>query len=352
MDPDNELLCAEEVVGSPWSHERAESNDNSAPEQSVHYHGCFTDFPVQDEAAITYLFEKESSFMPDAHYVSSIKCIEICSARCSAVQWMLKVHRFYNFRSITISIAVNYLDRYLAKHLAKSWKAWMIQLLSVACLSIAAKMEEEDVPLLQEMQIEGLEHIFESKTIQRMELAILISLDWRMSCVTAYAYIDFFFYKLNLSRHLQRSLLIRVTELLMGTLSEAEFIEFRPSTLALSATGCALEEAVPLQAEMHKCTLYRIFPSKGSLEECERLMEELVVDPLCPLNSFSQTSRDKSSASNAMATDHISQAGDGPQSVSNRETVIGLRPADTGQTVLLSLSSLKKRKRKASEHFK
>ena len=32
-------------------------------------------------------------------------------------------------------------------------KAWMIQLLSVACLSLAAKMEETEVPLLLDLQV-------------------------------------------------------------------------------------------------------------------------------------------------------------------------------------------------------
>lgn len=33
-------------------------------------------------------------------------------------------------------------------------KAWMIQLLSVACLSLAAKMEETEVPLSLDLQVE------------------------------------------------------------------------------------------------------------------------------------------------------------------------------------------------------
>jgi hypothetical protein len=32
-------------------------------------------------------------------------------------------------------------------------KAWMLQLLSVACLSLAAKMEETEVPILLDLQV-------------------------------------------------------------------------------------------------------------------------------------------------------------------------------------------------------
>ena len=32
-------------------------------------------------------------------------------------------------------------------------KAWMMQLLAVACLSLAAKMEETEVPLILDLQV-------------------------------------------------------------------------------------------------------------------------------------------------------------------------------------------------------
>jgi hypothetical protein len=32
-------------------------------------------------------------------------------------------------------------------------KAWMLQLLSVACISLAAKMEETEVPVLLDLQV-------------------------------------------------------------------------------------------------------------------------------------------------------------------------------------------------------
>lgn len=35
--------------------------------------------------------------------------------------------------------------------------AWMMQLLAVACLSIAAKMEETEVPLILDLQVQGME---------------------------------------------------------------------------------------------------------------------------------------------------------------------------------------------------
>jgi hypothetical protein len=34
-------------------------------------------------------------------------------------------------------------------------KVWMLQLLSVACMSLAAKMEETEVPILLDLQVES-----------------------------------------------------------------------------------------------------------------------------------------------------------------------------------------------------
>ncbi|KAJ7543854.1 hypothetical protein O6H91_09G078000 [Diphasiastrum complanatum] len=355
MDNMDGLLCAEEMVESPWIGETAEFiHCNLAADHSEDDCGFFTEFPVQDDAAIACLLEKELSHIPGKGYVAALHSADVCSARSNAVQWMLKVHRLHRFGPLTITLAVNYLDRYLSKHvLSRSWKAWMIQLLSVACVSLAAKMEELEVPLLQDLQIEGVENIFDARTIQRMELAVLSSLGWRMSSVTAFAYVDFLFHKLALNRDMQKSLLTRVTELVLGTLPEPDFLDFRPSILAVAATGCALEESIPLQAEMHKFNLSNLFPvEKDKLEKCYMRMEELVVDPLCPITSVSNVAGRKSPASPVNVAEFsptVENLGE-----LERKTLDWpcLGQSYTGQTVLVRSSFATSRKRKISEIFK
>ncbi|KAJ7186356.1 hypothetical protein O6H91_Y536400 [Diphasiastrum complanatum] len=284
MDHIDGLLCAEETLGSPWIRENAELNYTGLLGDHSDDDGLLADFPLQDENAIMCLFDKEVYHMPDTGYVAALQSENVGEARLRAVEWMFKIHHHYNFSPLTITLAVNYLDRYLSKYfLAKrSCKAWMFQLLSVACLSLAAKMEELDVHIIQDFEIEDPEHIFDAKTIQRMELAVLSSLGWRMNSVTALAYVEFLLHRVNIGKHLQRSLLNRITELLLGTLKETAFIDYRPSAVALSATSFALEESLPLQAEMHKRTLLQQFPlEKDKLGKCYKLMEELVVDPVC-----------------------------------------------------------------------
>lgn len=75
----------------------------------------------------------------------------------------------------------------------QSEQLWAIKLLSVACLSLAAKMEELNVPALSEFQLE--DYHFESKVIQRMELLVLNTLEWRMASTTPFAFLYYFITK-------------------------------------------------------------------------------------------------------------------------------------------------------------
>lgn len=73
--------------------------------------------------------------------------------------------------------------------------SWVVKLISVACISLASKMEEVQVPSLPEFQTDGV--IFESKSVQRVELGILSTLQWRMDYATPFAFIRHFIMKFS-----------------------------------------------------------------------------------------------------------------------------------------------------------
>lgn len=60
----------------------------------------------------------------------------------------------------------------------------------MACLSLAAKMEEQRSPLLSEYKVEDC--IIEWRWINQMELAVLATLEWRMDSITPFPFIDYF----------------------------------------------------------------------------------------------------------------------------------------------------------------
>lgn len=67
---------------------------------------------------------------------------------------------------------------------------WAIQLLSVACLSLAAKMEELNAPKLSKYHVSGIE--FPSNGIHKMELMVLTTLEWKLGSITPFAYLNYF----------------------------------------------------------------------------------------------------------------------------------------------------------------
>ncbi|KAL9661269.1 hypothetical protein QQ045_026093 [Rhodiola kirilowii] len=153
-------------------------------------------------------------------------------SRSQAVHWMLKVVQFYTFSSHTAFLAVNYYDRFFSRFGFQEGKSWMTQLAAVACLSLAAKMEETNVPLLVDFQVEEAKYVFEAKTIQKMEILVLSTLDWEMNAATTMSFVD----------HLTRrygfigfDIPSRCEDLLLRALADINFVNFRPSVMAASA---------------------------------------------------------------------------------------------------------------------
>lgn len=89
----------------------------------------------------------------------------------------------------------------------QSEKVWAIRLLSVACLSVAAKIEECHVPMLPEFPVSGY-GLFESKAIQRMELLVLTELEWKMGSLTPFSYLNYFIHKFAANEEISKELII------------------------------------------------------------------------------------------------------------------------------------------------
>ncbi|KAJ8773861.1 hypothetical protein K2173_008324 [Erythroxylum novogranatense] len=193
-----------------------------------------------DLESIACFIEDERNFVPGFDYSPSIDA----SAREQSVAWILKVQAYYRFQPLTAYLSVNYLDRFLCSRSRRlpQEKGWPMQLLSIACLSLAAKMEEPLVPSLLDLQVEGAKYIFEPRTILRMELLVLSILDWRLRTVTPFSFIGFFACKLDPTGTYIRFLISRATEIILANIQEASFLEYWPSSIAVAAILCAANE--------------------------------------------------------------------------------------------------------------
>ncbi|KAL1183392.1 hypothetical protein V6Z11_A02G180300 [Gossypium hirsutum] len=101
----------------------------------------------------------------------------------------------FGFQVHTAYLSVTYFDRFIATRSVDEGKMWAIPLLSIACLSLAAKMEEPKAPFLSEFHTKDYQ--FENKVIQRMELMVLTTLEWKMSSATPFCYLHYFIRKFH-----------------------------------------------------------------------------------------------------------------------------------------------------------
>lgn len=145
------LYCEEQS----WEKVEEEEEDGRHNEDENLYSSFLPDMSEEDlqreDEKLLSLSAKEEESKQQQSYFSSDPYL--CSARKEAVEWMLKVVGHYSFTALTVVLAVNYLDRFLASLHFQRDKPWMAQLAAVACLSLAAKVEETQVPLLLDLQV-------------------------------------------------------------------------------------------------------------------------------------------------------------------------------------------------------
>ncbi|KAK4381394.1 Cyclin-D3-3 [Sesamum angolense] len=200
----------------------------------------------------------------------------LAMARSEAVEWMLKVTGHYSFSALTAVLAVNYLDRFLHSFQSHREKPWMTQLAAVACLSLAAKVEETQVPLLLDLQVEESKYVFESKTLQRMEILILSTLQWRMNPVTPLSFLDYIARRLGLKSHLCREFLRRCECLLLSLVSDYRFMSYLPSALATATMLYVVSSLEPCIGVQYQDELVGILGiNKDKVEDCCRLIQEV-----------------------------------------------------------------------------
>ncbi|MCO5589233.1 hypothetical protein L7F22_043199 [Adiantum nelumboides] len=290
----NEDACAcfydddddEDDDGMPGS--ASEKCDNDEEEDSYNFDlSMFAQeesTPLKLQVTLRELFEREKHYLPNADLVLSMqssKGVDVNSRR-KAVSWLLKTCELFKFCTYTASLSINYFDRFLSLHQLPSGKAWTLQLLSVACLSLAAKMEEIEVPLLSDLQV-GAELVFEPRTIQRMELLVLSTLGWKMSSITPISYLSYFLNRLDLDPRTKRVLISRVNELVLSSALEIRFLRILPSSVAAAATLCAFQETLPLQVAEQRRYLQCAVPHQSQVElmNCYVLMMELFSTAQC-----------------------------------------------------------------------
>ncbi|KAL9660044.1 hypothetical protein QQ045_024854 [Rhodiola kirilowii] len=167
----------------------------------------------------------------------------IRDARLDAVKWMLNVRALFGFQFSTVYLAMTYFDQFISQQSIDNGKYWAVRLLSVSCLSVAAKMEEEQkVPALSDYPLGDF--MFDKCVIQKMEVLVLSILEWKMASVTPFAYFSYFIDKFcgdSVSSKLKDQYMIKATQCVMDMMQEMNLMSRRPSSLAAAAILAALD---------------------------------------------------------------------------------------------------------------
>ncbi|GAA0153300.1 kinase activator [Lithospermum erythrorhizon] len=232
-------------------------------------------FEALSEECLDVMIDKEFEFLPEHDYLKRLKDGDLnVESRLKAISWIAKVHEHYNFRPLCTYLSVSYMDRFLSAYEIPKGKEWMIQLLAVACLSLAAKMEETVVPARLDLQVGERTFIFEAEIKKKMELLVLTTLKWRMHSVTPFSFIDNFVVKLNGDKRISRSLIDKSHKLVLRTLKVIDFLEFKPSEIAAAVTIFVIGEIQEMVENKGFAALFH-HVRKDKVMQCVGLIEDM-----------------------------------------------------------------------------
>nr|XP_023891183.1 putative cyclin-D6-1 [Quercus suber] len=234
-----------------------------------------TSFQDHQSDTVPILFTSESDHMPSQNFLISLKTSDsLASFRRESISYMSQFAR--NLDPFVPYLAVNYMDRFISKQEIPQGKPWVLRLLVVSCLSLAAKMKNTPLSLSDFMREEDC--IFDAQAINKMELLILDALEWRMRSITPFPFLQFF---LSLSKFqdpaLIQALKRRASELIIHALNEIKLLEYKPSIIAASALLSASHELFTLQFTSFKASILSCeYVNRENLTKCFNMLQGMV----------------------------------------------------------------------------
>ncbi|KAG9452802.1 hypothetical protein H6P81_005706 [Aristolochia fimbriata] len=233
---------------------------------------------LQESEPVASLFEAESDHMPAVNVRRFMNGDFDVSFRQNAVSLVMKARFSCRFDPFVAYLAINYLDRFVSSQEIPRGKPWILKLVSVSCLSLAAKMKKIVFSLNEVQSEEGF--IFDCETIRRMELLILGALKWRMRSITPFSFVSFFLSYFNFNDpSLKKCIKARATEIILKAQNDVKLLRYKPSIIAASALLSASHELLPIQFPFFKKEISTcIYVNKDKLFDCLGEMQEVVMD--------------------------------------------------------------------------
>ncbi|WVZ59842.1 hypothetical protein U9M48_009935 [Paspalum notatum var. saurae] len=252
-----------------------------------------------------------------------------CCARRDTVKWILETRASFGFSHRTAYLAVSYLDRFCLRRrfhvtnysistihpvavdrltdltrrrrwmcVQRSAMPWAARLQAVACVSLAAKMEQDRAPPLSAFRADD-GYDFSSANIRKMELLVLSTLGWRMGDVTPLDYLPCLASRLRHRRRDDNSgggggggggalVAAKAAALIFSAAEAVSVLDYRPSTVAVAAVLAATHGAGATTKEALESEMSGLSPSwlldKEDVHACYRLMLSEISSAAAPSN--------------------------------------------------------------------
>lgn len=216
------------------------------------------------------------------------------NARLEAITWILRTRKTFGFHFHTAYLSMIYFDRFISSRSIDRRYSWVVKLISVACISLASKMEEVQVPSSPEFQTDGV--IFESKSVKRVELGILSTLQWRMNYTTPFAFLRYFIMRFSRQDSPPRETISRTVRYILALMKEIHLMSHRPSVIAAAASLVVINNSLTrttLETQMNSVA-YPEFLNIEDVFRCYNLLQQLDVENLRSTAIVSSASRNSS----------------------------------------------------------
>ena len=203
-----------------------------------------------DDRVVQNLLTREDKYIPSCRYFDSVQNEIEPHMRMMVTTWMQDVCEEQMCEEDVFVLAVNYLDRFLSIVPTRKCK---LQLLGAACLLVASKFRDTS-PLRVYKLCTYTDDSITSEELLVWEMKVLEEIQWDLSAVTPYDYLEQFFARFSFSN--AGAIRKHAATLIASCYTDDTFFMYPPSLLATASVSMALldlEQKSKKKGKQNRC---------------------------------------------------------------------------------------------------
>ncbi|XP_032815834.1 G1/S-specific cyclin-D2-like [Petromyzon marinus] len=192
---------------------------------------------LQDKRVLPNLLSVEERYVPRASYFKCVQTDIQPFMRRMVATWMLEVCEDQRCEEEVFTLAMNYLDRFLA---VMPMKKSHLQLLGAACMFLASKLRET-IPLTAEKLCIYTDNSIRPQELLDMELLVLCRLKWDLAAVTPHDFLEHILSKLPIPAEKLQLIRKHTQTFIALCATDFKFAMYPPSMIATGSVGAAVQ---------------------------------------------------------------------------------------------------------------